>query len=607
MSYQYNKYLLEVVMNKKIKLLAIFILFFAFAIIACTPGGSDKDGTSTYTVTYDGNTNTSGTIPIDTNIYLPTFTVTVLGNGTLVKVGYTFTCWNTQADGNGTDRAPSSTFAMGAANVILYAKWTADPTYTVTYDANTGTGGVPADSNNYLAGATVTVLGNGTLVKVGYTFTCWNTQADGNGTDRAPSSTFAMGAANVILYAKWTADPTYGLISYWKLNETSGTTAVDSFSGYTGTLTYTSPASTEPTFTTGKASNAISLSNGQYVTVPHNPALNITGDLTITMWVKPNSVTCSGADPAYVLISKRSSNIQEPYEFMIGCGGSLRYDARGTNITFLGAGTATGLVTTGSWQHVAMTRSYSGITATVTFYINGVAVGSSSQAGGPTLTNSDPVWISRSGYFTGYTNEGSYSGLMDEIAIFNRALSSSEILNIYNLTNAGSSFCQYALREPGPAGGLVFYDKGSYSDGWRYLEAAPSDESIQGMVWSNGSFTTTGATATAIGTGQANTTTIVNSQGAGIYAAQWCNDLTIGIFSDWFLPSKDELNQMYLNLRGFGVGNFNTDDPPASDYWSSSEDAISGGNAWVQVFSSGYQGTGGKSNNTLRVRAARAF
>ena len=80
-------------------------------------------------------------------------------------------------------------------------------TYTVTYDANTGTGGVPIDGNNYLAGATVTVLDHGTLTLAGYTFASWNTQADGDGTDRAWASTFAIGTANVVLYAKWTTCP----------------------------------------------------------------------------------------------------------------------------------------------------------------------------------------------------------------------------------------------------------------------------------------------------------------------------------------------------------------------------------------------------------------
>jgi uncharacterized repeat protein (TIGR02543 family) len=189
--------------------MAILTLVAAFAMVsACGNATSNTSSiptsTLTYTVTYDANTG-AGSAPIDSNTYSSTFTVTVLSSGTLTKAGYTFTCWNTQADGNGTDRSPLSTFAMGSANVILYAKWTADPTYTVTYNANTGTGSVLIDSNSYLAGATVTVLGNGTLTKTGYTFSGWNTQADGNGTDRATSSTFTMGSANVILYAKWTS------------------------------------------------------------------------------------------------------------------------------------------------------------------------------------------------------------------------------------------------------------------------------------------------------------------------------------------------------------------------------------------------------------------
>ena len=76
----------------------------------------------------------------------------------------------------------------------------------------------------------------------------------------------------------------------------------------------------------------------------------------------------------------------------------------------------------------------------------------------------------------------------------------------------------------------------------------------------------TGATGTAIGTGQANTTAIVTTQGAGSYAAQLCNDLTVGGYNDWFLPSKDELDLMYENLYLQEVGGF-TDDY----YWSSSE------------------------------------
>ena len=104
-------------------------------------------------------------MPADNNQYLPGATVTVLGKGNLARTGYTFICWNTQADGNGTDRAPAVTFAMGTTSVILYAKWTADPTYTVSYDANGGSGSLPADNNKYLSGAAVTVLNKGSLAR----------------------------------------------------------------------------------------------------------------------------------------------------------------------------------------------------------------------------------------------------------------------------------------------------------------------------------------------------------------------------------------------------------------------------------------------------------
>ncbi len=183
---------------------------------------------TTYTVTYNGNGSTSGTAPTDgSSPYNSGATVTVLGNtGSLTKTGYTFGGWNTAADGSGTDRAASSTFAIGA-NTTLYAKWT--PVYTVTYNGNGNTGGsAPTDSGTYANGATVTVLANtGSLTKTGYTFAGWNTQADGLGTDRAAtgSATFTMGSANVTLYAKWTIN-SYTL-TYDGNSSTGGTAPVD--------------------------------------------------------------------------------------------------------------------------------------------------------------------------------------------------------------------------------------------------------------------------------------------------------------------------------------------------------------------------------------------
>ncbi len=166
--------------------------------------------TPTFTVTYSGNTSTGGTAPNDANSYKTGDSVTVLGNtGALVKSGYLFAGWNTTSDGSGTNYAASAKFAMVSSNVTLYAKWTAVVTYTVTYNANASTtgGDVPVDTNKYVAGATVTVLNNPrSLAKAGYTLSGWNTASNGNGTNYSANATFVMGAANVTLYAKWTAN-----------------------------------------------------------------------------------------------------------------------------------------------------------------------------------------------------------------------------------------------------------------------------------------------------------------------------------------------------------------------------------------------------------------
>ena len=145
-------------------------------------------------------------------------------------------------------------------------------------------------------------------------------------------------------------------------------------------------------------------------------------------------------------------------------------------------------------------------------------------------------------------------------------------------------------------GGLVFYNDGLGHG----LTCASTDQSA-GIHWYNGSYyNATGATATAIGTGNANTNTIVASHGAGSYAAKLCADLVLNTYSDWYLPSKDELNLMYVNLKTQGLGGFNT----SIYYWSSSE-----GNtnySWCQSLNLGGQLYFDKGY-TLYVRAVRSF
>jgi hypothetical protein len=162
----------------------------------------------------------------------------------------------------------------------------------------------------------------------------------------------------------------------------------------------------------------------------------------------------------------------------------------------------------------------------------------------------------------------------------------------------------YSIGDTGPAGGIVFYDKGVFSDGWRYLEAAPSDQST-GIRWDNGSFIPI-STGLGIGSGKANTTAIVAAQGSGSYAASLCDELSLGGFDDWFLPSKDELNLMFVNLRTASLGGFTTT-PLISWYWSSSQGSSMGYlYAWYQYFDDGRQYNHYLYDYGL-IRAVRAF
>jgi len=147
-------------------------------------------------------------------------------------------------------------------------------------------------------------------------------------------------------------------------------------------------------------------------------------------------------------------------------------------------------------------------------------------------------------------------------------------------------------------GGVVFYLDGNGGG----LIAAPSDQSSAAWGCYGQSI---GGTSSALGTGAANTTAIVSGCSETAIAARICADLTLGGYTDWFFPSKDELNLMYENIGpgdelGLGdIGNFGS-----NVYWSSTQ--VDSSRAWKQGFTAGFQAFGNKgvSNN---VRAVRAF
>lgn len=180
------------------------------------------------------------------------------------------------------------------------------------------------------------------------------------------------------------------------------------------------------------------------------------------------------------------------------------------------------------------------------------------------------------------------------------------------------------IGDTGPGGGIVFYDAGSRQPWGRYLEAAPSSTEVVGLTWKKMTVTdrrrplyrdSNGVSARLqrvksklIGMGQINTSAIVKNYGSGNYAARYADKLVVNGRDDWFLPSEDELQQMYEVMQTADVP---IDPLKKSFYWSSSEYDYD--NAWTVNFKDGQQfdrmkwTIAGPGMKPIRLRAVRAF
>jgi len=156
----------------------------------------------------------------------------------------------------------------------------------------------------------------------------------------------------------------------------------------------------------------------------------------------------------------------------------------------------------------------------------------------------------------------------------------------------------------GPGGGKVFYYSlsgfaiGAAGETCHFIEAAPAGTEFI-TAW--GPYTNVAGTRTGVGSGKRNTELIVAALGTEGSAARRCARLNVNGHNDWFLPSKDELNLMYRNLKLKGFGGFDK-----GWYWSSSQDPNFPNDAWHQRFNDGDQDSDYKVND-YSVRAVRAF
>jgi len=158
----------------------------------------------------------------------------------------------------------------------------------------------------------------------------------------------------------------------------------------------------------------------------------------------------------------------------------------------------------------------------------------------------------------------------------------------------------------GPAGGLIFFVNPEYArDGWRYLEAAPVDQS-GGAKWGCFRHVMPGAKGTAVGTGRQNTADMLAACSERGTAADLCATYSLNGVGGWFLPSRDELRLMYKTLRVAGLGDFRAAGvADNNEYWTSSQETAD--MAWHLDFADAGRQHYDDKDFPRRVRAVRRF
>jgi hypothetical protein len=234
-----------------------------------------------------------------------------------------------------------------------------------------------------------------------------------------------------------------------------------------------------------------------------------------------------------------------------------------------------------------------------------------SSDGGFAITARGVVWSTSSGPTTALTtktNDGTGTGTFVS-TITGLTASTTYYVRAYAINSSGTSYgTEYSFTTLGGsmcigstyAGGIIAYiiqpgDNGYIPGEIHGLIAAPSD---QGAAQWGCYGTLLGGTLATLGTGASNTAIVSAACGSGT-AARICSDLVLNGYSDWYLPSKEELQKLYIS--SYTIGGF-------SSWVYSSSTEYSANNCWGSGFpSGGWYVTSIKSNTAARVRAIRSF
>lgn len=219
------------------------------------------------------------------------------------------------------------------------------------------------------------------------------------------------------------AIPVPNLVGYWAVDgpvPDTGTTAVDNSGATSNNGTYvgaTSVAAAPPVPSGNLRSFNFSQASRQYISVPDSPSLSLTGSFTLAAWIRPtlNSSVQEGIIEKY----DDTPAIANGYSFRLDAGENLNFAINPASGGPFGISTAPRAVPLNVWTHVAGVYSTSG--GTLTNYVNAAADPSTASGIAAPTDGSNPLQIGKD------YGGNAFNGNIDEVRIYNRALSAAEV------------------------------------------------------------------------------------------------------------------------------------------------------------------------------------
>ncbi len=400
-----------------------------------------------------------------------------------------------------------------------------------------------------------------------------------------------------------------GLVGHWKLDETTGTIAADSSgNGNDGTMSNGLDADNDSAI--GAVGRAIRFEGTAFeneLNVAHDAVFS-PDDFSLAAWIY---VEADDGQQAYNIINKEENtgnrygmDVNFPEEAL-----RCYNDVASTSVIIQSANNS---ISFGRWHHVVC--RYDTTNEEISIYIDGVQAATPVATGGlATQKNTEDLNIGYRHNIGGPWKEDYFNGMIDDVRIYSRVLTTDEITTLYNM--GAPVGANTALPQGCPNIGDVCDDgtvyAGTSPDGSVAMFTTPADAPGGDIyTWNDGStnWANVMAQCTTIQptceTGAANTALLLGLDGSGTPApydaAEYCGALGAHGSDDWYLPSRDELDVLHTNK--VAIGNFDTDGAD-SWYWTSSE--RNNFPAWGQRFSDGGQSESVNKDSPLRLRCVR--